>query len=143
MDENQGLTPARFLDLLNNGNRTPAEEQELQTELKRQQEEKIAAQKAAEAQIPENMKDVPAEQAAPAQPEVPADQPVNEAQPENVAPQDSQVQQEEEQPYSLSELVSDTQNAIAYLEGLEQTEQIQHATAAYKQGAYLVSLVNK
>lgn len=141
MDQVQPLSPGRFLELLNKSPKTPEEETELQTELKRQNEAKAAEVAAQVPVAPEQPNDQAAQ--PPVEPTPPTEQVLGQSTPPVETPAQPEVPAEEET-YSLTQLVAETQEAIAYLKGLDnQSEAVQMATAAYVQAAYLVSLVNK
>ena len=149
MEDQTPMSSERFLSLLNNGNRTPDEETELQNELIRQNN----AQQAAVAQ--EEVTETPAQEAAeetpaPTEPNVaPVEEPAAPVEPAAEVPdtttaEAAPVDQTPPAPYSLAQLGREVQDAVTYLQGYEsRTLAVEMATCAFLQAEYWIRLANE
>lgn len=128
----------RFLELLNKAPRTPDEEAELQTELKRQADEK-----AAQAQPAAPVDAVPNE--APASPvEESVVEPVQaETAPEPEQPVETAPVVPEDVPYTLELLDKELQDAIGFVGTHNQTLAVEMAKAALISASYWIRLANE
>lgn len=135
MDQTQPLSPARFLELLNKPNRSMQEENELQTELKRQEAAKAGTATPVES-IPANQETKPVDPA----PAKPAAQTVAQAQAETPAPTEPK---QDTPAYDLNQLKDETETAIAFLEGQPNSIATEMAKAAFTQAAYWTKLASE